>query len=120
MEFMIPYSQQKRIDYLITFRKTVVILEFGYYDSKANDKKYMDLYHKKLLQAMQYEKLLQNLISSRIKTVPYVFLYSPEYGEKKECIYNHNAEKVMELADMINELFIKDTSASDEIKLLSK
>lgn len=119
MEYLIPYAQKKRIDYLITFRNTVVILEFCYFDHKIASKKYMEIYHQKLLQVMQYEKLLQNMISTKIKTIPYVILYSPDIDEKRNSIANHNQEKMIELAELIKDLYFRDTTATEEIKSLS-
>lgn len=118
MEFLIPYSQEKRIDYLLCFKCTILVLEFSYFDSQNNKKNYMQTYHQKLLQVMQYEKLLQNLISSKVKTIPYVVLYSPETNETREPIANNNLNKVIELASLIKALYSKDTTAAEEIKKL--
>jgi len=118
MEFLIPYSHEKRIDYLLCFKCTILILEFGYFDFQHNSKKYMEFYHQKLIQVMQYEKLLQNLISSKVKTIPYVILYSPEINEAREPIANKNSNRIIELASLIKGLYLKDTTATEELKRL--
>jgi hypothetical protein len=118
MEFKIPYGQFKRIDYLITFKNTIFLLEFTLFDNQMNSKKYNEIYHSKLTQVMQYEKLLQNLISAKIKTVPYVIVYSPDIDEKRKIIKNSNIDKMIQLGELIKFLYANDTLAIDEMKIL--
>jgi len=118
MEFLIPYANDKRIDYVLSFKNTIILLEFSYFDSQKSEKQYMEKYHLKLVQVMQYEKLLQNLISSRIKTIPYVVLYSPEVDDNKESIKNSNKNKMIELAEFVRTLYYKDLSATEELSNL--
>jgi hypothetical protein len=128
MEFSIPFAHQKRIDYLLAFKNTLIILEFSYFNElnengKLKEKsEYMNVYHDKLLQAMQYEKLLKNLINDKIQIFPVVILYKPEYSkddniEIKENIKSNNTE-IEDLAQLIKILYNKDTTASQEVKNL--
>lgn len=119
MEFRIPYAENKRTDFLIAFKNTVLMLEFG----KKRSNKGLTDYNEKLLQVMQYEKLIQNLISPTITTIPYVIIYDYEVNKDKslnDANINKNNEKISRLANLIKTLYNKDTNAYDELNKLIK
>lgn len=119
MEMMIPYSEGKRIDFVIAFKKTIILVEFSYCDNNEGTKKYNESYHEKLTQVIHYQTLLTNVIDPSIKVVPYVFLYRPEYdskGEKK--LRTNNNKKLKTLAELVKKLYSMDTTAMEEINKL--
>jgi hypothetical protein len=120
MEFSIPYAHQKRIDYILTFKNTIIILEFSYFnenDKSIKNDEYMKKYHEKLVQAMQYQTLLQNMIDSKIKIIPFVILYQPEYDNEIEIkgSIEQNNNEIEKLCEMINSIYPKDMTAAEEL-----
>lgn len=122
MEFQIPYAEMKRTDFIFVFKNTVLLLEMGNSSEKKNRS---TMYNEKLIQVMQYEKLVQNLISPKMYTVPYVILYDYEYDyESKEENYvvsknvKNNNERISKLAELIQTLYYKDSTALEEIRKL--
>lgn len=121
MEFQIPYAENKRTDFIFVFKNTMLLLEMGSKPSKSTIK----FYNEKLVQVMQYEKLIQNLISPKINTIPYVILYDYEYDHDCES-ENHsidknideNTKRIKKLAELIQTLYHKDSIAIQEIDKL--
>ncbi len=119
MEMMIPYSEGKRIDFVIAFKKTIILVEFSYCDNNERTKKYNEAYHEKLTQVIHYQTLLSNVIDPSIKVVPYVFLYRPEYDSKAEKkLKTNNNKKLKTLAELIKNLYSMDNTAIEEINKL--
>lgn len=123
VEFLIPFANKKRIDYLITFKNTILLLEFSYFYQKKKDEedyeKEIDVYNRKLTQAMQYKTLLHNLINPKIKIIPYVILYGPDQDMKGNLLFSGNKTKIFELSELIKFLYKTDTDANDEISRLN-
>ena len=130
MEFQIPYAEKKRTDFIFVFKNTLLLLEMGSKPRKQGKKNKEDnatikFYNQKLIQVMQYEKLVQNLISPKINTVPYVILYDYEYDHESE-LENHiieknveeNTNRISKLAELIQTLYYKDSTAIQEIEKL--
>ncbi|MBU1093581.1 MAG: hypothetical protein KKH01_03875 [Firmicutes bacterium] len=126
MEFSIPYAHQKRIDFLLSFKNTIIILEFSYINEELkglDNVTYMTKYHEKLVQAMQYQTLLQNMLNEKIKTIPFVVLYHPEYLDKNTedpRAIKQNNDEIRKLADLINFQYSKEKTASEELLNLLK
>lgn len=118
MEMVIPYSEGKRIDFVIAFKKTIILLEFSYSRKNDEDEDYNKTYHEKLNQVIHYQTLLSNVIDPSIKVVPYVFLYNPEYDNFKNKINSNNEIKLDEFAELIEKLYLMDSTAIEEINKL--
>lgn len=116
-EFMIPYSKDKRPDYLICFKNTILIIEMSYLKNKHYAQ---NNYNEKLTQLLHYESLLKNLVDSKIKTVTYVIDYLPEYESDIKTIIEKNQSKneehINKVCDLILRLFKLDTTAIEEIE----
>ncbi|MBU0996630.1 MAG: hypothetical protein KKE16_01130 [Firmicutes bacterium] len=107
-EYVIPYANNKRPDYLMCFKNTVLLIEFGHYTS----------YDIKLAQAMQYQVLLAKHFNKIINIVPYVFIYNVEYdheNKERESLVAKNQNHIEELVSLINKLYFQDTSAIEEV-----
>jgi len=121
MEFSIPYAHQKRIDYLLAFKNTVIVVEFSYIkedNENIENSEYMTRYHDKLIQAMQYVKLIENMLDHKTRIIPMVILYMPEEDKEIEIPGNKekNNKEINTLADLIREQYAKDTTAAEELK----
>ena len=107
-EYVIPFANSKRPDYILSFKNTVLLIEFG----RNTD------YNAKLSQAIQYQVLLENLFQRSIKVIPYVFIYNIEFDEKMEekvSFIEKNNTIVLELALLIKRLYETDTTAIEEL-----
>lgn len=116
-EFIIPYSKDKRPDYLICFKNTILIIEMSYLKNKSYAH---NNYNDKLTQLLHYESLIKNLVDQKIKTITYVIDYLPEYTfDIKTNLENNqskNSEHIIKVCDLINRLFKIDTTAIEEIE----
>ena len=93
-EFVIPYGNHLRADYLIVFDDIIIVLEFGMFNQ--DEKRSEERYSKKLVEAMAYSQVLRNILPKSINVFNYVMIYRPEYDlstldEMKENVgYNES------------------------------
>lgn len=111
-EMEIPFTH-KRADYVLVFRRKILIVEFSF--QKLNGKyKFED----KLNQAVGYKELLSNVMPPHIEIGTYTFLIEPEtdrHGKPLKRLNKYtneqdlpNNEKIQEFGGYINLFFQKD------------
>ena len=111
-EMEIPFTH-KRADYVLVYRRKILIIEFSF--QKLNGRyKFED----KLNQAVGYKELLSNVMPPHIEIGTYTFLIEPETNKsgntvKKFNKYSNeqelpNNEKIQEFGGYINLFFQKD------------
>lgn len=111
-EMEIPFTH-KRADYVLVFRRKILIIEFSF--QKLNGRyKFED----KLNQATGYKELLSNVMPSHIEIGTYTFFIEPETDKsgntvKKLNKYTNeqelpNNEQIQEFGGYINLFFQKD------------
>ena len=112
-EMEIPFTH-KRADYVLVYRKKILIVEFSF--QKLNGRyKFED----KLNQAVGYKELLSNVMPPHIEIGTYTFLIEPETDKSGNSIkrlnkYTNeqefpNNEKIREFGGYINLFFQKDS-----------
>jgi hypothetical protein len=106
MEYPFVLGNQMRSDYLIVFKQSVVILEFGMFNQ--DEKRKEERYTKKVQENIGHRHLLANLTNIDIYT--YVLMYRPEFDFVSHQIlkehYHHNQGVVDNLATFL-EIVIK-------------
>lgn len=111
-EMEIPFTH-KRADYVLVYRRKILIIEFSF--QKLNGRyKFED----KLNQAVGYKELLSNVVPPHIEIGTYTFLIEPETDKsgnplKKFNKYTNeqslpNNERIQEFGGYINLFFQKD------------
>lgn len=106
MEYPFVLGNQMRSDYLIVFKQSVVILEFGMFNQ--DEKRKEERYTKKVQENIGHRHLLANLTNIDIYT--YVMMYRPEFDfishQRLKEHYSHNEVVVDNLATFL-EIVIK-------------
>lgn len=94
MEYLIPYSNFERVDYLLCYNNDVLIIECGY----ANDDYFKEMKIKKSNELLYYKEKLNNIFKNHnLNFYTYPLIYN-----------SYNIEKVINnLADYINFIFLK-------------
>ena len=111
-EMEIPFTH-KRADYVLVYRRKILIIEFSF--QKLNGRyKFED----KLNQAVGYKELLSNVMPPHIEIGTYTFLIEPETNKSGNTIKKFNKysneqelpnnEKIQEFGGYINLFFQKD------------
>lgn len=111
-ELEIPFTN-KRADYVLVYRKKILIIEFSF--QKLNGRyKFED----KLNQAAGYKELLSNVMPPHIEIGTYTFLIEPETDKSGNMVKKINKytkeqelpnnEKIQEFGGYINLFFEKD------------
>jgi len=107
-EYLIPYSNNYRADFLLCLGNKILILEFSY--SKSASK-----YNEKLLQALRYKETLQTIIPRDYIVGQFIFTYFPEYEKDLEKIIRGNIQKNQKtletLIKLINRFFDLESSS---------
>lgn len=111
-EMEIPFTN-KRADYVLVYRKKILIIEFSFQKLEGYSK-----YEAKLNQAAGYKELLSNVMPPHIEIGTYTFLIEPETDQfgnvvKRLNKYTNeqelpNNEKIQEFGGYINLFFQKD------------
>lgn len=99
MEYQIPYSNSKRIDYMIIKGEKVLVLEFG---MTFESKKLKNTFQKKLNEAIQYKELISNFTPISTKVGVYSFVYLPEFDDEGDLDDNHMDINHANLANFAN------------------
>ncbi|MDL2292367.1 hypothetical protein LJC17_02045 [Acholeplasma sp. OttesenSCG-928-E16] len=88
MEYVIPYGNHMRADYVLIIRKTIIVLELGMFNQ--DERRSEERYTKKLHETIAYRQVLSNQLPKEIKTFNYVMIYKPEYDDiaDKDIIEN--------------------------------
>lgn len=106
MEYPFVLGNQMRSDYLIVFKQSVIILEFGMFNQ--DEKRKEERYTKKVQENIGHRHLLANLTNIDIYT--YVVMYRPEFDyishQRLKEHYSHNEEVIDNLATFL-EIVIK-------------
>jgi hypothetical protein len=106
MEYPLVFGNHMRADYLLIYKKLIIILEFGMFNQ--DERRSEERYTKKLQESNSYRQLLANLINSKIEVVNYVMIYRPEYcrNEKKHINENiiYNSKEIDKLVKFITHL----------------
>jgi len=76
MEYPIPFSNNKRVDYIIQKGNKVLIIECGMIFSTKDLRK---VYKKKINETIVYKELISNFTSLDMKLGVYSMIYLPEY-----------------------------------------
>lgn len=111
-EMEIPFTH-KRADYVLVYRKKILIIEFSFQKLNGRYK-----FEEKLNQAVGYKELLSNVMPPHIEIGTYTFIIEPETDKsgnvvKKLNKYSNeqelpNNEKIQEFGGYINLFFKKD------------
>ncbi len=111
-EMEIPFTH-KRADYVLVYRKKILIVEFSF---QKLDGRYK--FEEKLNQAVGYKELLSNVMPPHIEIGTYTFIIEPETDNSGNLIkklnkYTNeqelpNNEKIQEFGGYINLFFQKD------------
>lgn len=88
MEYLIPYGNHMRCDYLMVFGNTIITIEFGMFNQ--DEKRGEERYSKKLLETIAYRQIIQNQVSDNIKVNNYVLIYKPEFNRVSEKYLDEN------------------------------
>jgi len=104
-EYIIKMSKKMRIDFIIKYHKTILLLEMRMVD---NFDKLSSTWRKKKMELLIYKDLLNNYLDSDIKVITYAFISLYEYRGKTE-VYKHsnyNNNQVNYLVEYIQEFMI--------------
>ncbi len=111
-EMEIPFTN-KRADYVLVYRKKILIVEFSFQNWNRRDK-----FENKLNQAAGYKELLSNVLPPHIEIGTYTFLIEPESDKSGRVVKRLNKytkeqelpnnEKIQEFGGYINLFFEKD------------
>lgn len=111
-EMEIPFTN-KRADYVLVYRKKILIVEFSFQNWNRRDK-----FENKLNQAAGYKELLSNVLPPHIEIGTYTFLIEPETDKSGRVVKRLNKytkeqelpnnEKIQEFGGYINLFFEKD------------
>lgn len=101
MEYPFVFGNFMRTDYLITYEKFAIILEFGMFNQ--DEKRKEERYTKKIQENIGHRNILRNMLSDKTKIYSYVFMYRPEYDPNNESLIYDNQQYNLE---MINQFVI--------------
>jgi hypothetical protein len=106
MEYPFVLGNQMRSDYLILFKQSIIIVEFGMFNQ--DEKRKEERYTKKVQENIGHRHLLANLTTAEIYT--YVVMYRPEFDLDANQVLTehlkHNNEMISKLATFL-EIVIK-------------
>ncbi len=109
-EYLIPYSNNYRADYLLCLGNKILILEFSYACKDSGNN-----YDDKLFQALRYKEVLQTIIPRDYIVGQFIFSYHPEYEKDLTTIIQENNIKNQKTLDtlikLINKFFNLDSSS---------
>lgn len=83
MELLIPNNEKNRIDYVILFRNSIILLEFGLCNSFNNLK---DVSEKKKNQINDYKNELEKYLSNKIIISTESIVYSSDYSRNEKIL----------------------------------
>ena len=117
IEYELPIKNKHRIDYLLSFRDKIIILEF----SKTNEIMEMsNKSHEKQQQANNYMADLKNILNKNIEIYAYSFIYLPDdYMSSYEVNFEINKQNVIETAEFITRKFTEEKNAFEQILNIS-
>jgi len=115
MEYVIPNTEKQRIDYILTYKNQLLMIEFSNAKKQENIKK---IYKEKNQQIHEYKENIKKYISKDIEITTETFIYLPneddEYQEKLD-------QQINNLSNIIKNIFNKAPSnALDELIQINK
>jgi len=108
-EYVIQMSKLMRVDYLLIFNKTVLLLEFRL----VNDfEKIKSTWTKKKTELLIYKELCENYFDKEIKVLTFAFISLYEYDRSIANIahIDYNNNQVTFLSEYIRRFMIKNNS----------
>lgn len=110
IEYQIPIKSKHRIDYILSFRDKIIILEF----SKTNNIDEMSqLANQKQQQANGYITDLKNTLKKNIEIYANSFIYLPD--DQEETFFEINKQNVIDTAYFIKQKFTEDENAIEQL-----
>lgn len=113
LEYEIPIPSKPRIDYLLVYRNTIIIIEF----SKTNSTKELGkITNQKQQQLYGYINEMKNIVNNNIQIFSKAFIYLPE---DELCDYEYNIttndKTISCMCDFITNKFKQDENAINQI-----
>ncbi len=104
-EYMIKMSKKMRIDYIIKYKDTFLLIELRMVN---NFTKIKTTWSKKKIELLVYKELLENYIPKEIKILTFAFISLYEYKDKKKDVIhlNYNDNQVDFLVEYFKSFLI--------------
>lgn len=105
MEYVIEYAKLMRIDYVIEYNNTFLLIDFRLVDSFD---KIRPTWSRKKTELLIYKELIENYFEDkRIYTYALILLY--EYDKKQKVLkhYEYNANQIQHMLDYYTDLVLK-------------
>ena len=105
-EYIIKMSKKMRVDFVIKYKNTVLLLELRMVD---NFKKIKGTWTKKKGELLIYKELIYNYIDNNIKILTFAFisLYEFDHREEEFSHSNYNNNQVKFLVEYINKFMVQ-------------
>lgn len=118
MEYPFVLGNQMRSDYILVFKQSVIIIEFGMFNQ--DEKRKEERYTKKIQENIGHRHILSNLIKADIYT--YVTMYRPEF----DLVHNqyiqeyrkHNDEVITKMTTFLEVVIKNELNKEAYIQLL--
>lgn len=105
MEYKIEYSKMMRIDYIIHYKKSLMLVEFRLVDSFNKVK---PTWEKKKIELIVYKELMENYLSiKKIYTYAMITLFEYEKGRQIEKHITFNNNQVEYFSKYIRDILIR-------------
>lgn len=104
-EYMIKMSKKMRVDFILKYKNTILMIEFRMVNDFTKIKK---TWNKKKMELLVYKELLENYIPNQTRILTFAFISLFEYdGNKVEDIHlNYNNNQIDFLVEYFTEFVI--------------
>lgn len=103
-EYVIPYTNNNRVDFIIAIENKIAIIEFAYH---------IDDFIKKANQCLTYKEIIKQQVNENIKFYSYIFSYTNCVEQTKNC--QSKLETQINDFKTFIETYLKPTNAFDEL-----
>lgn len=111
MEYVIKHSKKMRIDYIIVFKKRILLIDFRVVD---DFNKLKPTWAKKKNELMVYRELLENYLSRDFEIFTYAMINLFEYNNREinQKHKKYNDDQVNHLVEYINDMLVNPSRIS--------
>ena len=113
-EYVVPYGNHLRTDYILVFDREIIVLEFGMFNQ--DERRSEERYTKKLNETMTYSQVLRNILPKDINVYNYVMIYKPEYDLSKSTEIKENISYNESEIEMLTRFILMVLKKNNETK----
>lgn len=118
LEYKIAYSKNRRVDFIIEYKESLLLTEFRLSKDFPNQS---GMWNKKELELLVYKELISNYITNK-KIYLFAFIGMPEYSKNSKIMKNllYNETNIDFFVDYLITFLLQDLRRSEEFDITRK